>query len=372
MSLHELDVIERLHALAQDFEMPAAPPTDDLRRGRRRIRRRRAMMAVAAAVPVAFVLGATTALGLLDRETPDVLGPAEGSGTGMRGVPVWYDAKGLHRGDVVERTPVDILLPERPAGQGMVVPQKGALALVRSGALYLHHATGDVWFHPWVGEPRVVGRNSVAGPGGDPNGDTAAWFDGFELVVYDTAAGREISRTREIGAVRDRAGGDHYPAGNSFQQVSAERITWWDDVGQHHHDVRTGSTSAVEGTNGRHLIDVHGDVEILGERDTGLPIVRVPGHVEQRFPDLEGTVRLSPSGNYLLAPQSPGTGHDAAILDTRTGELWQVPKSGFPWIAWSYGDVALVDTEDALLACDAARRSCEDLEAERPFLLPTN
>jgi hypothetical protein len=42
-------------------------------------------------------------------------------------------------------------------------------------------------------------------------------------------------------------------------------------------------------------------------------------------------------------------------------------------IARSYGDIAMVHhTEDDLLACDAARRACERLPAERPVLIPTN
>ena len=86
----------------------------------------------------------------------------------------WYDAKGLHRGDVVEQTPVEI----EAAGRGHDGDITGALALVRSGAVYLDPATGDVWFHPWGGEPRIVGHNSAAGPGGDPNGNTAAWSEG--------------------------------------------------------------------------------------------------------------------------------------------------------------------------------------------------
>ena len=59
------------------------------------------------------------------------------------------------------------------------------------------------------------------------------------------------------------------------------------------------------------------------------------------------------------------------IIDTRTGELWRVAGDGYHWIAWSYGDIALVETEDALLACDAGRRTCKRLPAERRFLMPT-
>ena len=99
-------------------------------------------------------------------------------------VPVWYDAAGLHHGDVVEQTPVEVW-----DGEG------GDLALVRTGALYRDQANNDVWFHPWGGEPRIVGRDSREGPGGDPNGDLAAWFEGQEMVVYDTAKDLEVSRT---------------------------------------------------------------------------------------------------------------------------------------------------------------------------------
>ena len=76
-------------------------------------------------------------------------------------VPVWYDAKGLHRGDVVEQTPVEIV-----ASRSGTTSVEGALALVRSGAVYLDPATGDVWFHPWGGEPRIVGHNSRRAPAG--------------------------------------------------------------------------------------------------------------------------------------------------------------------------------------------------------------
>ena len=91
-------------------------------------------------------------------------------------------------------------------------------------------------------------------------------------------------------------------------------------------------------------------------------------------PDLpEGFGRLSPSGNYVLAVECTKERHGAVIVDTRTDELWRIPENGYPWIAWSYGDIAMVNTtEDDLLACDAARRTCESLPAERPFLMPTN
>ena len=101
-------------------------------------------------------------------------------------------------------------------------------------------------------------------------------------------------------------------------------------------------------------------------------MLTAPGLAEQRYPDVEGIGRLSPDGRYVLAVEDTDERHGAVIIDTTNGELWRVPKAEYPWLAWSYEDVALVDHRgDDLLACDAARRSCEPVPAERPFLLPT-
>jgi hypothetical protein len=320
-----------------------------------------------------------------DRETGPVVQPKPVVGA----VPVWYDAKGLHRGDVVEQTPVEIGVLDGAD----TVTLKGALALVRSGAVYRDPATGDVWFHPWGGDPRIVGHNSAAGPGGDPNGDTAVWFEGSdplnptpgELVVYDTAAGLEISRTTQSHGVTGCAGGcgDHRPPGNGFLQVSAERVVWQvfaepSGLKTYSHDVRTRTTSEVKTPKERYVVmDVHGDVEVFGERSSWNLVLKAPRRAEERYPDLEWFGRLSPSGNYVLTVEYTKERHGAAIVDTRTGELWRVPQDVYPLIAWSYGDIAMMDhIEDGrrigLLACDAARRACERLPAERPILMPTN
>lgn len=310
------------------------------------------------------------------------------------GVPVWYDAKGLHRGDVVEQTPVDI------AAQGGVLGTMGALALVRSGALYWDPETLEVWFHPWGGKPHIVGHDSPLGPGGDPNGDTAAWFEKpgttsvsgalfeeRELVIYDTAAGREISRTLGLPGVQP-LGGDHRPPGNTFLQVSAERVVWLgyyphrnvirggEEVRlmPYSHDIRTNTTSPPVDA----LVDLHNDIEASDPAnvDPSVPsalVLRVPGRDDQSYPNLEGGwARLNGRGSYLLAVEYGSGRHAAAIVDTGTGDLWQVPKNAYPNLAWSYGDIAMVDTEDELLACDATLRTCQSLPAERPFLMPTS
>jgi len=67
----------------------------------------------------------------------------------------------------------------------------------------------------------------------------------------------------------------------------------------------------------------------------------VPGRAEQRYPNLETHARLSPSGRYVLAVDSSTKGrHGAVIVNTRTGKLWRVPKPAYPWVAWSFGDLA--------------------------------
>ena len=374
MSFDETDLIERLQAVAEGFEMAPASLADDVRRGRRRVRRNRGLVMGALVAAVVVIVGVATALRGGPDGGSDRLEPVETPSVEVEGVPVWYDAEGLHRGDVVEETPVEIV---RLDDQTLA----GALALVRTGAVYLDPATYDVWFHPWGGEPRIVGHDSEAGPGGDPNGDTAAWFEGSdalepgpgELVVYDTAAGREISRTSVAQGVSNCSGicGDHYPTGNGFLQVSAERIYWTSGAASFTHDVESQTTSEVESSDGRYVIDVHDDVEVLGEN--GDVVVTAPGRAEETYADLETHVRLSPSGNYVLASELTEDRHAAATVDTRTGELWRVPRNRYPWIAWSYGDIAMVDQEDGyLLACDVARQTCDIIRPEQPFLMPTN
>ena len=199
---------------------------------------------------------------------------------------------------------------------------------------------------------------------------------------HDTAAGHEISRTEQPAAA-DVISGDHYPVGNRFLQVSAERVVWQgidtsgpymaESSGTYSYDLRTRTFSEIDA-----LVDVQDRVGIsAGPGDPSEPdgesALVLRGYLHRRYPNLETHARLSPSGNYVLAVEGTEERHGAAIVDTRTGELWQVPWDTYPWIAWSYGDIALVDTDPGpFLACDAARRTCERLHPDRPFLMPTN
>jgi hypothetical protein len=342
-------------------------------------RRTRAAMLAVTVVALAFAVLATQ--GTLSADsTPEPMKPVPGIEVGD--VPVWYDDAGLHRGDVVEQTPVELILPAKKGEDAIV----GALALVRSGALYSDPATDDVWFHPWGGEPRVVGHGSSAGPGGDPNGYTAAWFDGGQLVVYDTGAAEEVSRTPFIAtpAACESFCVEHI-RGNGFLQVSNERVTWSSMNGPatsaHVYSWRTGEDQSIQAR----VLDVHDESTLLWGVTSGAPdelLLQEPGQPRERHDELAHRARFSPTGEYVLsvyADEAKQSG--AAILNMSTGAVWHVPKSGWPWLTWSYGNVALVETQlwksgtyrwGPLLACDAAQQTCNALPAERPFLMPTN
>src|SRR5437868_2427387 len=118
MSFDEIDLIERLHAVADEFAMPPAPLSDDVLRGRRRVRRHRALLAGAATLAVVVVLGVTAAVTGQDRAAPDRPDPVEPPDAAVADA-VWYDAHGLHHGGHVQQPPGEIT--------------RGTLALVRSG-----------------------------------------------------------------------------------------------------------------------------------------------------------------------------------------------------------------------------------------------
>lgn len=319
------------------------------RRGRRRV----LLVAVAT---VAIVAGAV--LAVLDpgggrRPEPLVpLEPVVGSG------PVWFDAEGLHRGGVVE--PVSVQVGVGRPGDKLLT---GALALVRTGAVYLDQTSGDVWFHPWGGKPRVIGHGSTLGPGGDPTGDTAAWFDSADLVVFDTVSNRELARATQ-GDPLGPLCCEHRPSGTAFLEVSAERVVWASPTRAYSFDVGTGSTSVVP------VEDVQDGVSIT-EAPGGLTL-RSPGRPDRLLTGLEAFGRLSPSGRFLLAVELTKARHGALVVDTRTGERWRIPNDSYPGITWSYGDIAMVELRDgALLACYPLLRVCRTIPAVGPWLLPT-
>lgn len=261
-------------------------------------RRRTVSVAFTAAVVTAIVT-ATALVSGRDVSAPD---PAHlVPSAPVTGVPVWYDAAGLHRGDEVVQTAVKLF-----QARGEIL---SVLALVRTGALYVDPVGHDVWFHPWNGQPRVVGQGSVSGPGGDPQGDVAAWFEGAELVVYDTARGAEISRTAEA-PVLDRAfrkyvGGYEHVVGNGFMHVSAAEVVWRSEVGTHRLDVATGTSTFLQQgppTANPRLEDVSNGTRVWGDYQTAALTVDIDGRRGSPLPGLEPIGRLSADGSFVLSP----------------------------------------------------------------------
>ena len=338
-------------------------------------RRRLAGVAVASVVAVLVAAVSLTLLGGHSADHPPApASPTPTEGLDVGDVAVWIDDAGLHRGDVVEQTAVRVRTRGGPAG----------FTVVRTGALYIDVVGSEVWFHPWGGEPRVVGHDSTHGAVGDPEGDTAAWFEGSELVVYDTAQLREVTRVRTTPP--DPDGGEHFKDGPGILWVSADSV-----VGQTRNDVLQldiGSSrpvsvgpSMTSSTDGPSIIDVHDQTELLAEGipDLGALTLRAPGAKAQRFPAFEPRGRLSPDGQYLLAITADP--HGAGFVDIKTGESFELPGEGrdyYAWIGWSYGSTAMVhvtgegeDEVSKLLACDAERRRCVELPNHGDVLLPS-
>jgi hypothetical protein len=380
MSSADNDLIERLHAVAREFEMPLAPVADDVRRGRRRVRRNRSLAAGAVVAAVALLIGTGAALSGRDLAGSNRIKQLDPPRSVVKPVPVWYDAKGLHHGAVAEHTPVDLMERARGSAPGQFGPVRGALALVRNGALYLDPKTNNVWWHPWGGTPRIVGHDSEAGPGGDPTGDIAAWFEGSDadaggpgdLVVYDTATGRQLSRTHQPQGVT-YGGSEHRPVGNGFLDVSTEDVLWRSIDGEYRFDLRTRETTEAGSDYGEGLLDERNGATALGSLREVAALHAATGP-KRSYKTLEAAgLRLSPSGRFVLGAEFDLPRHAAAIIDLDTGVLWREPKNAYPVLSWSYGDMAMIGHLDGqLLACDAARRVCHPVTAQQPFLLPTN
>jgi hypothetical protein len=358
-----------------------------IKEARRRARRRR--MVIGAAAATILAVAAIAALNLaaprqVQEPGLDTLAGAPPTveveaGRGWVDGAVWYDNDGLHLGNRVVETAVDL---HQFRGEEL-----GVLALVRPGAVYTDPFAHDVWFHPWNGQPRLVGQDSVAGPGGNPNGAIAAWFEGTELVVYDTEAGAVISRTTETPVLeypfREYVGGYEHVVGNGFMQVSAEEVVWRSAAGVHRLDVADGTSALLdEGspTTIPRLEDVHDHTRVWGDYWTVGLTVELDGRRQSPIPGLEPPGRLSPDGSFLAAPWRDGESRGVAFVDVGTGESWVVVGEEWnPWISWSYRDVAVLHVERGsagpdldLIACHAVRRTCDRLADSGGRLLPNS
>ncbi|HUR13489.1 MAG TPA: hypothetical protein VM097_03230 [Mycobacteriales bacterium] len=275
----------------------------------------------------------------------------------------------------------------------------GKLALVRTGAVYRDPATNNIWFHPWGGSPRVVGHGTPSGPGGDPQGDVAAWFDGKTLVVYDTVGGKVLSRSREVAGVRsDGWSVEHLSHGNGFMHVSAQQVIWAstdDALGRRDLVARTSAlpwqarppaaAHRSKGSMPASLLDVspvsavwftHGNID-GSTLDTYFLVG--PGTYSRPITGLESPGILSADGSWLLTAELADGTHGVAITDVRTGEAWRpFTKATYAFFSWSYGDVAVMRVNPrvqesnrwSLVACYVVRRVCKTLGDGSHVLLP--
>ena len=72
-------------------------------------------------------------------------------------------------------------------------------------------------------------------------GDLAAWFEGDELVVYDTVRDSEVQRSTQEPVVNWSA--HEHLSGNGFQHVSVDEVVWRSEVGVHRLDMATGEVA---------------------------------------------------------------------------------------------------------------------------------
>ena len=348
--------------------------------------RRRARLATLAVL--ALVASAVALLRIDgDDAAPITTDPPATTVAAVGAVPVWWDERGLHHGDVLEQTPFELNRRDEIVS---------VLALVRDGALYVDPENGDVWFHPWGGEPRVVGHHSDAGPGGDSDGVLAAWFEGTELVVYDTARDVEISRTPETPVLatpfRLYVGGYEHVTGNGFMHISSEEVVWRSAAGVHRLDVAGGRSSLVwEGSQfaPQRLEDLQDRTRVWGDygtgslqsgsTETGSLSVEVAGRGTLPVPDLAPMGRLSGDGRFVVSAIDTDRALGAAFVDLRTRETWPVVGEHWnAWISWSYGEIAVLRVERGtagpdlgLFACDVDAHECSQLKSDGSILLPS-
>ena len=309
-----------------------------------------------------------------------------------RAAPVWWDADGLHRGDLVVETSVQ---PEVEVLDGPVVRR---LALVRSGAVYRDGRTGRVWFHPWGGDPHAIGRSTAAGPGGDPEGDLATWFDGQDLVVYDTARDEVVSRSTEVVAVSPSAEyAEHVGHGNGWVHVSPTQVVWrYGGPARYElarRDLATGTTEVSWRPRPMSGDRVGPDLSFVdlgsraavwagGRTDDGSGTI----HYDTADSDRTTTVdllleypgRLSPDGAWLLTAEIADGTHGVAFTELGSGETWKAfEESTYAFFSWAYGDVAVMLTNRrapegpwTLISCRPTTRTCVEVDTRGGVALP--
>ena len=257
---------------------------------------------------------------------------------------VWYDDAGLHHGTAV--TPIAIDTP--PV----------SLALVRDGVVYAEEGTLEVWYQPWSGPPRRIGTAATEGsslfigPGSDPRGTTAAWFDGDTLVMFDTGRGVELARSPQPGR---RATLSYQNAmGARFDYVDRSRVVWSTRTGEVWSFDRRGGRVRSLGREVRgrsYLVDTFPGLRALNANDERWPEVLLTRRGRLLFHGGVGydPVRFSPDGRYLVVIDEPAEAgfYGPTVVDTSTARRVVPARSQrYPWVGWAYGDTLMFLQQD--------------------------
>jgi hypothetical protein len=383
-----MNVDERIRATLTLEAGSVTPPAVDvpaLRARAGQTRRRRRVTAVslaAAAVAAAVGIGVLLVPHASSEPTPAPRPPTiVPTGTPPRGA-VWYDADGLHHGTDVYAVP------------GTAAPI--SIAPVRGGAVYLVPSTLHVRYQPWHGPARDIGRGSreanwLLGPGSGPGGTTAAWFDGQDLVMYDTATDTEVARVSEPG--RRVMPYYEHEFGTRFRYVDAYYVVWDARDGRVlMYDRPRGRTTTIghvsSGADGSRVVDWRPDMVASSGGDPAAVTVATTSESSAfHLPDVlaDGPVRFSPSGLYLMALTDAGEGAppDAAepvLMNTFDGSTWRpVESTSDASVGWGYGNTLMYlqsgatgqfDDPAPLLVYDARSRRLVAVEHRGEVILP--
>jgi hypothetical protein len=386
-----VNVDERIRTTLGIEAASVTPPGVDLvalRTQADRVRRRRRGAAVSvAAAAVAAVVG----IGMWLAPHPDTEpspAPRPGAVKLPIGTPphdaVWYDADGLHHGTDVYPVPDD------------ATPL--SIALVRGGAVYLVPTTLHIRYPPWDGRARDIGRGSreagwKLGPGSDPEGSVAAWFDGTDLVMYDTARGSEVARVSERGHRVMPFYENEF--GTRFRYVDDRGVVWDARDGRVlMFDRTTGRTTTVSRVSHRahtpYVVDWRPGLRAWDSNDDAHAAVltRADGSVLFSGSLGSGPVRFSPDGGYLVTldrPQDDDLSTDVAapvLVDTTDGTSWRaVASTSDASVGWGYGHTLMYlqsggtgafDAPAPLIVYDAATRHLVSVEHRGEVVLPAN
>ena len=206
-----------------------------LHRRRSQRRNRAAALAVSAVVAVLAVLSVQA--NLAPDSQPQPLQPSPSPAPDVGGVPVWYDAEGLHRGRRRGADPGRAVRQKRRGFVGRAGP--GAIGCAVPGPRDARRVVPPLGRRP---AHRGTQRRLLARAGTRTATPPSGSRDPSSSSTTRPRAARSHEPTQSPAAPNCQGMcAEHYPAGSNFLQVSAERVVWSKGPGSksYSHDVLT-------------------------------------------------------------------------------------------------------------------------------------